>query len=126
MNIDGVREIGTIAGILILAKLGWELVTKIIWDWLKGRNGRGQITVADNLPVTHGELREHCNGQQKACLKALKPELQLMTQTLAGEIGKWQAKVDLKLYNDHERFDKIEATLKEIRDGVNGGKPHKQ
>lgn len=102
---------------------GSGLVGKIVWDWLQKGAGSRECRVSD-VPLRHGELDAHCERQRSVCSRMIGDQIAVMTETLKGEFGRWQSKVDLKLEHDHERFEKVEKKLDQLRRDLNGNLKH--
>ena len=97
---------------------------KIVWDWLRNRNGKRDfknLGRAEDMPVTLGELRAHCVTMREACHQSLKPQFELMTQEVAAELGKYQATVDAALEAGDKHFREIDEKLNGLRRELNGG-----
>jgi hypothetical protein len=111
------HEIATLGGVLIIGKVGYTLIEKILWDWLKGtRNGKaGMHSKAGDMAVTHTELDHHCEKTQGQCVKVLEPRFKLMAaETAKATVKEFGSQILPRLMRGDRVFENLEERIKDL------------
>jgi hypothetical protein len=111
------QTVATLGGVLIVGKVGYTLIEKILWDWLKGsRNGKIiSLSKAADMPVTHSELEHHCDKAQGQCVKILEPRFQLMASEAAkATVKEFGSQILPRLMRGDLVFDDLEERVKDL------------
>jgi hypothetical protein len=111
------QTVATLGGVLIVGKIGYTLIEKITWDWLKGtRNGKsGTVSKVADMAVTHEELDHHCEKAQGACVKTLEPRFQLMASEAAkATVKEFGSQILPRLMRGDRVFESLEERVKDL------------